>query len=92
MDDRDQLLKAKDAEGVVAGGQGTLAGQTASPRRAAQAPTDLDPVGELRQERGVAEADEAEEAAGRRRLTRFGGPESEAVRRPVGDRVLVERA
>jgi len=68
MDDRDQLLEAKDAEGVFARGQGTLGGQTASPSGLRQAPADLDPVGELGQKRGVAEADEPEEASGRRRL------------------------
>jgi hypothetical protein len=63
MDDRDEFVEAEPPKCVIARRDGGLRGQTAPPRVPRQAPAELRPSGEVREEGGVAESDEADEAA-----------------------------
>ena len=91
VDDRDELVKPDDVERVVARGDRALGGETAAPGATGEPPPDLDPGGELREERRVRESDEAEQRADVLRRERLGRPEAEPVRVPVGDGTRLKR-
>ena len=81
VDDRDHRLQVQLSEGVAQRRARALGRQPASPRRARQAPSDLDGGQHRGQERRHGQADEAQAAVGV--LARGRAPQPEAVLGPV---------